>query len=1036
MSFSIKHIDYIERNFVESQRTIDAAKLHWLSCQRLPSKLVGIKSLPGVDVINQRNFPRNTLIQRMEDLLTGAYGVGQSVIYGIIGDAQNIRLLATAFIYSHSGFQNSSTSENIINSLFQSAYPGIELQAQSTLSSLFNPSYLPYMGVVTGTPTLTNSTPLESNQIDRLIQALYGKQWAYVVVAHPFNASDFQSLSLDTLAELEHINNTEQSANLRQPRPINEKYRNLLENFWDKLQTGKSNGLWQSIGYIFASDSSTLSHAQATVKAIFSGAKSLPDPIRVLSAGQISKDISALSQQSLVAIQGPGKIQYPTPFLNLLNSSELAAMVHLPTREMPGFFVHPQAYFDLSPHTLPTSDPTIQIGDVLNQQTSTGRPYEIDLKALTRHTLITGTIGSGKTNTIFHLLKQLESRKIPFLVIEPAKTEYRALLKSSVLQDKLQIFTLGDETVSPFRLNPFEILPGVSVQTHIDHLKSVFNASFAMFAPLPEILERCLYEIYEDKGWDPVTGENPRGLLSSEDSIQMHPGAYPTLSDLYEKVDAVVSQARYHDEVERNIKGALKTRIDSLRIGGKGLMLDTPISIPIQKLLEKPTILELDAVGDDREKAFLIGLVLMSIYEHYRAKGLSEGTSLQHITVVEEAHRILKDTSGISRLDIANMAGKAVEDFSQILAEIRAYGEGIVIAEQIPSKLSSDIIKLTNLKIAHRVISADDHQILAGSMVMNTEQTRWIASCATGEAAVFGEGDDNPLRLRIPYQKELGVVRAENIRTSMAQFQADNTLLFCRFFWSPIEARLVQKYLRDAQRIANNPEFQEVLRQYLISGIIDPMLFQSGLPILTQIVRKISHQPDLSNLLPVTLTLSIHQLFEALGDKFHVSYEIIATIKRQFIELLLKLLPMNERLDPNSYEQVDVFDKIANFQKNFRKLFFGNYFPYSGCEKVCSNNICAYRHYVSPLVKDDRLRKNFTNESNNAEWEKLREVCGMATRRVLLTPNVFSSSKIPASEQRKVGLCFAIQMGEVLPDLDEHLRGNLLNGLLPYMQQD
>jgi hypothetical protein len=1025
-SINIRHIDYIERSFVEGQRTIDAAKLHWFSLQKLPNKLTGIISLPGVGSFKQSNLSSSPLTQRMEDLLAGAYGIKQSIVYGIVGDTQEVRLFAFTFTYSQSGFQDSFASQNIVDSLLQSAYPGIELQAQSTLSSYISHD-LPYIGIVTGTPTLSNAAPPESNQIDRLIQALYGRKWAYIVTAHPLLASEYQSLSLDTLAELEQINNTEQSANLKRPRPINDKYRILLEKFWDKLQTGKSNGLWQSIGYIFAADPSTLSHAQATVKAIFSGSKSLPDPIRVLDAGQISRGASALSQQNLVAIQGPGRVQYPTPYLNVLNSSELAAMVHLPTREMPGFFVRPQAHFDLSPHPLPTSDPTVQIGEVLNQQISTGNPYEVDLKALTRHTLITGTIGGGKTNTIFHLLKQLENKQIPFLVIEPAKTEYRALLKSSSPYNNLQIFTLGDETVSPFRLNPFEIRPGVSVQTHIDHLKSVFNASFAMFAPLPEILERCLYEIYADKGWDPVTGENARGLRSSGHSESIHPSAHPTLSDLYNKVDEVVNQAKYHDEVERNIKGALKTRIDSLRVGGKGLMLDTPVSIPIHELLEKPTVLELDAVGDDREKAFLMGLILMSLYEHYRTQGISEGTSLKHVTVVEEAHRILKDTSGISRLDIANMEGKAVEDFSQILAEIRAYGEGIIIAEQIPSKLSSDIVKLTNLKITHRVISADDRQLLAGSMVMNADQSRWIASCAIGEAAVFGEGDDNPLRVRIPYQKETGVVRSDDIQSLMAKFQAEHAWRFRRFFWSPIEARLVHKHLRSAQQVASHSEFQEVLRQYIISGVIDPTLFQTGLPILTRVVRRFSHQPDLADLIPVVLTISIHQFFENLGDKLHVSYEKVERLKRRFIELSLKLLTINDTLDPNSYERVKIFNEIGEFSKEFKQSFFGNYFPYSGCEKVCSNNTCAYRHFVAPLTKDKGLVFDFDEAlkcvSDEKKKEELRKIYSRVNRRTLLVPQ----SKISIEEQKKVKLCFAIQMGEVLPSLDEHLRAYLLD---------
>lgn len=469
-------------------------------------------------------------------------------------------------------------------------------------------------------------------------------------------------------------------------------------------------------------------------------------------------------------------------------------------------------------------------------------------------------------------------------------------------------------------------------------------------------------------------------------------------------------------------------------------MLDTAISIPIQRLLEKPTILELDAVGDDREKAFIIGLILMTIYEHYRAEGLVEGTSLKHVTVVEEAHRILKDTSGTSRLDVANMAGKAVEDFSQILAEIRAYGEGVVIAEQIPSKLSSDIIKLTNLKITHRIISADDRQLLSGSMIMTAEQARWLASCATGEAVVFGEEDDNPIRLRIPYQKETGVVSAEDIRASMATIRSSNAWLFHRFGWSPVEARLIQKHLREAQYIATNPEFQERFRQYVISSVIDPMLFQTGLFILKQVVRKKTHHSDCRNLLRVVLTVSTQQLFESLGDKFHTPYEDIAKIKFNFTELVFAILDIDKELDLNLSEKDHLSRGKDDFQRTFKKFFFGNYFPYSGCEKVCLNNTCAYRHFVSPLMKNKRLIGEFDNAlrylDSNKRGQEAQKICKQATRRILVTSEIIPSSAIPASEQRKVGLCFAIQVGDILPDLDGLLRTRLLDGLLPYMSSD
>lgn len=177
--------------------------------------------------------------------------------------------------------------------------------------------------------------------------------------------------------------------------------------------------------------------------------------------------------------------------------------------------------------------------------------------------------------------------------------------------EDLLVFTLGDEakkTSVIYRINPFEANPGISLQTHIDYLLSTFKAAFELYPPMPYVLETAVYEVYSDRGWDIVENVNRFGLTE-----------YPTLSDLYRKIDVVVDRLGYHNEVQSNVKAALQARIHSLRIGGKGAMMDTPKSVPIGELLSRPVVMELEDLGDDETKSFVIGILLVQLYEYRKA---------------------------------------------------------------------------------------------------------------------------------------------------------------------------------------------------------------------------------------------------------------------------------------------------------------------------------------------------------------------------------------------------------------------------------
>lgn len=368
----------------------------------------------------------------------------------------------------------------------------------------------------------------------------------------------------------------------------------------------------------------------------------------------------------------------------------------------------------------------IYLGKHLNQGGNTNIPIAF----LNRHTLVVGTTNSGKTTTCFQLLSQLYEKKIPFLVIEPAKAEYRALLESPI-KHQLLIFTLGDESISPFRLNPLEIFPGVRVETHISYIKACLEAALPTFGALPSLIEESLHNVYLSKGWDLID----RGK-KNETRIM------PTLGELYAEIIKVADKRGWSDKTTQDIRTAAASRIGTLLRGSKGRMLNTRRSVPIDLLMNSPVILELESLNDD-EKALVMLFLLTAVREYCRSN--RSGSQLQHITLIEEAHRVMSATPHAGDREAqADTSATAVKMVSATLSEVRAYGEGLVIAEQIPTRLAEDALKNTNLKIIHRLPGEDDRKSVGATMNMETEQQAYLIKLASGEAAIFMEGYERP----------------------------------------------------------------------------------------------------------------------------------------------------------------------------------------------------------------------------------------------------------------------------------------------------
>jgi hypothetical protein len=436
--------------------------------------------------------------------------------------------------------------------------------------------------------------------------------------------------------------------------------------------------------------------------------------------------------------------QPTTPFYG--STALVAALARVPAREVPGLRMVLRPEFDLTPETTGAADGgSVRLGEVLDWNRVPCGDLAVPQASLNRHVFVCGATGAGKSQSVRNLLEQATAAGIPWLVVEPAKAEYR-LMAARLPGIPVIVLRPGDLSQPAAGINPLEPAAGpygsrFPLQAHADLLRALFLAAFQADEPMPQVLSASLTRCYEQAGWDLVTGQPATAGVQP---------AYPSLEDLQSAAMTVVDEIGYGREVRDNVRGFVTVRIGSLRMGTAGRFLSGGHPLDFARLLENNVVLEIEDAGDDRDKAFLMGAVLIRLTEHLRLRQRADGATsprLRHLTVIEEAHRLLRQPPPGAG---AGPAAQAVEMFADLLAEVRAYGEGIVIAEQIPAKLIPDVIKNTAVKIVHRLPAADDREAVGATMNLTAAQSEYAVTLAPGEAAVFADGMDSPLLARMP----------------------------------------------------------------------------------------------------------------------------------------------------------------------------------------------------------------------------------------------------------------------------------------------
>ncbi len=545
-----------------------------------------------------------------------------------------------------------------------------------------------------------------------------------------------------------------------------------LASYSNRFELAKATGAWNVSCMLFTEYDNPSASWQ--LKSILSGKESTLEPIRIHDVSHVVDPKGTTKAPQLLvkfkdytnrdhSSEDFGKIVkgslFHHPFgddfsqlQTLLTTRELSALINFPLHSVPGVSVVDSApEFSLTPQSVKDSRDVLEIGRMLYGGSSSDIPVKLPIDTLSRHSLVCGVNGSGKTNTVLGILDGFMRNHRPFMVIEPAKTEYVdwAINYNKSIADpsqKIKIFipgckhySKGNLTPDKLRLNPFEVIDlggnELRVLSHIDRLKASFAAAFPMQDILPVVLEHLLYDLYTDVC----------PMINQEDSQYMKKGA-PTLTNINAAfIRDLMRNIGYAQENTQNISAALRTRFNSLKFGWKGELLNNPklMDMNWSDLFGTPCVINLSYAGDDQDRAFIMSLLLQFLYEYRIAETETANYSFndnkcRHLVVVEEAHRVMGYCP-----DPQLPQYKSAQMFSNFLSEVRAYGQGMMIVDQVPSRLIEDAIKNTNVKIIHKLVAADDSRTIAECIGLNSDEQRVIPKLSIGQAVLAGLNSAN-----------------------------------------------------------------------------------------------------------------------------------------------------------------------------------------------------------------------------------------------------------------------------------------------------
>ncbi|MGQ7453585.1 helicase HerA domain-containing protein [Streptococcus suis] len=515
-----------------------------------------------------------------------------------------------------------------------------------------------------------------------------------------------------------------------------------LDKQMERLELSTALGLWDFSAYVLSEDPTIAnnvahsylaltqgeeSHLSQTVVNLWRGdvqserdkAKALTTYLRDLRHPLFGFNPEILEIDEDFAVY-PEIVTAATP----LSGKELAYALNFPQKSIAGLPVLECAQFGRNISTFEEKDEQEQLplGNIFHMNHEENTAVQLSLPSLASHTFITGSTGTGKSNTVYQLLAQAREKGIKFLVVEPAKGEYKQVFGSD---EDVAVFGTNPTITPLLKINPFSFPEGIHILEHLDRLVELFNVCWPMYAAMPAVLKKAIEQAYQDCGWD---------LISSVNTYSKT--IFPTFADVLRTIKEIIDSSEYDDENKGAYKGALLTRLESLTTGIYQLMF-TEYEISSRELFDENVIVDLSRLGSSETKSLIMGLLVLKMQEYRMASSQGMNQPLRHVTVLEEAHNLLKRTSTEQATESSNLLGKSVEMLTNAIAEMRTYGEGFIIADQAPGLLDLAVIRNTNTKIILRLPEYSDRELVGKAANLNEDQINELAKLPKGVAAVY-----------------------------------------------------------------------------------------------------------------------------------------------------------------------------------------------------------------------------------------------------------------------------------------------------------
>lgn len=511
----------------------------------------------------------------------------------------------------------------------------------------------------------------------------------------------------------------------------------LLDESIKRTDDFDTYGIWNVAGYFVSDDMSAAEIAASNYRSLMNGDNSGREVSAINSwrkndlsiVGDYNDLTTYLSRfvHPKFIYGNDGQYNVYTDASSIISGKELGLHLGLPRATISGLPVIQHAEFGkevityhlFSKQKELNPDERITLGRVFDLGQITNKKVELVNKSLNMHTFITGSTGSGKSNTVYQMLAELHQDRIPFLVVEPAKGEYKDVFGN---WDDVNVFSTNPNIAPLINLNPFKFPESIHVLEHVDGLVEIFSVCWPMYDAMPAFFKDAILRSYEEVGWDlgssTFDGDEPE---------------YPDFEVLVEQLNRLIEESDYASDIKSNYRGALVTRVKSLAVGLNKFIF-TSEQTPYEVLFDQNCILDISRVKSTETKALIMGLMVYILNEYRVDRKTENNNGLKHITVLEEAHNLLKNTSGGGS---SELIGKSVEMLTQTIAEIRTYGEGFIIVDQSPSSVDISAIKNTNTKIVLRTPEANDRDAVGRSIGLSADQVNEIAKLPSGVAVVY-----------------------------------------------------------------------------------------------------------------------------------------------------------------------------------------------------------------------------------------------------------------------------------------------------------